>query len=195
MNKKITAVLNSRKPVTVMAAVFLCALLNSLLNMAGEKAGIPLFLDSIFTAVAAALFGIIPGVLTGLFSNLIQEVFRGFPGMVYPFAPVNMATGLIVGILVKKGYFESIFRVLLVIFYTTLANALLGALIVTLVFGGITHEDVDSIVTVILMTGQSMFSSAFIARIFINLVDKGIAVLVAYWIFISPPLSRVKFIK
>jgi len=35
------------------------------------------------------------------------------------------------------------------------------------------------------MTGQSVFSSAFIARIFINLVDKGIAVLFAYLIYVK----------
>ena len=43
----------------------------------------------------------------------------------------------------------------------------------------ITNEKVDYIVKVILMTGQSVFSSAFIARVSISLVDKGIAVLAA----------------
>ncbi len=74
-----------------------------------------------------------------------------------------MATGLLVGILVKHGYFKTFFGVFLVIIYTAITNALLGALIVTIFFGGITHEEIDYIVKVILMTGQSVFSSAFIA--------------------------------
>ena len=41
----------------------------------------------------------------------------------------------------------------------------------------------DYITKVLIMTGQSIFSSAFIARIFVNLVDKGIAVLIAYLIY------------
>ena len=75
-----------------------------------------------------------------------------------------MATGLLVGLLVKKDYFKTFFGVFLVIIYTTLVNAFLGAIIVTIVFGGITNEEVDYIVKVILMTGQSIFSSAFVAR-------------------------------
>lgn len=145
----------------------------------------PLFLDSTFTAVTAALFGIIPGILTGLFTNLLQEVIHGFPLYFYPFAVVNMATGLLVGLLVKHGYFRTFFGVFLVIIYTTLVNALLGALIVTILWGGITHSEMDYITKVLIMTGQSVFSSAFVARIFVNLVDKGIAVLIAYLIYVK----------
>ena len=183
MNQKLFGILNERSRLIIILAVIISVVLNGLINLAGDKLGIPLFLDTIFTAVTAALFGIIPGILTGLFTNLFQEILRGFPLNLYPFAVVNIATGLIVGLMVKHGYFKTFFGVFLIIIYTALANAILGALIVTIVYGGITHEEVDYIVKVILMTGQSVFSSAFIARIFINLVDKGIAVLIAYLIY------------
>ncbi len=185
MNQKLFGLLDKQSKSTVILAVIISVILNGLINLVGDKLGIPLFLDTIFTAVTAALFGIIPGILTGLFTNLFQEALRGFPLQLYPFAVVNMATGLLVGILVKHGYFKTFFGVFLVIIYTAILNAFLGALIVTIVFGGITHEEVDYIVKVILMTGQSVFSSAFIARIFINLVDKGIAVLAAYLIYVK----------
>ncbi len=183
MNQKLFGILNERSRLIIILAVIISVVLNGLINLAGDKLGIPLFLDTIFTAVTAALFGIIPGILTGLFTNLFQEILRGFPLNLYPFAVVNIATGLIVGLMVKHGYFKTFFGVFLIIIYTALANAIPGALIVTIVYGGITHEEVDYIVKVILMTGQSVFSSAFIARIFINLVDKGIAVLIAYLIY------------
>ena len=185
MNQRIYTFLNNQSKRTKTLAIIISVVLNGVINLAGDKLGIPLFLDSIFTAVTAALFGIIPGLLTGLFTNLFQELIRGFPLYLYPFALVNMATGIIVGLLVKQGYFKTFFGVFLVIIYTALANAILGAIIVTIVFGGITNEEVDYIVKVILMTGQSVFSSAFIARIFINLVDKGIAVLAAYFIYVQ----------
>lgn len=185
MNHKLIGLLNKQSRLTIISVMVISVILNGLINLAGDKLGIPLFLDSIFTAVTAALFGIIPGILTGLFTNLFQEVLRGFPLYLYPFAVVNMATGLLVGFLVKRGYFKTFFGVFLVIIYTAFVNAFLGALIVTIVFGGITHEEVDYIVKVILMTGQSVFSSAFIARIFINLVDKGIAVLISYFIYVQ----------
>ena len=185
MNQRIYTFLNNQSKRTKTLAIIISVVLNGVINLAGDKLGIPLFLDSIFTAVTAALFGIIPGLLTGLFTNLFQELIRGFPLYLYPFALVNMATGIIVGLLVKQGYFKTFFGVFLVIIYTALANAILGAIIVTIVFGGITNEEVDYIVKVILMTGQSVFSSAFIARVFINLVDKGIAVLAAYFIYVQ----------
>jgi len=183
VNQKLFVFFNKKSGKTIILTIIFSVILNGLINLAGDKLGIPLFLDTIFTVVTAALFGIIPGILTGLFTNLFQEVLRGFPLYLYPFAVVNMATGLLVGILVKKGYFKTFFGVFLVIIYTAIVNSFLGALIVTIVFGGITNEEVDYIVKVILMTGQSVFSSAFIARIFINLVDKGIAVLIAYLIY------------
>lgn len=185
MNQKLFVFFNKKSKKTIILAIIISVVLNGLINLAGDKLGIPLFLDSIFTAVTAALFGIIPGILTGLFTNIFQEIIRGFPLYLYPFAVVNMTTGLLVGILVKKGYFKTFFGVFLVIIYTAIVNSFLGALIVTIVFGGITNEEVDYIVKVILMTGQSVFSSAFIARIFINLVDKGIAVLAAYLIYVK----------
>ncbi len=54
---------------------------------------------------------------------------------------------------------------------------------VSIIFDGITNEPVDSIVRAVVATGQSVFTSAFYARILINIVDKGIAVLVAFPIY------------
>ncbi|MDA3939776.1 MAG: hypothetical protein PF693_10755 [Spirochaetia bacterium] len=191
MNQNILSILGKRSGKIIILSIIISVLLNGLINLTGDKLGIPLFLDSIFTVVTAALFGIIPGILTGLFTNLFQEVLRGFPLYLYPFAIVNMTTGLLVGILVKHGYFSTFFGVFLVIIFTAFVNSLLGAIIVTIVFGGITNEEVDYIVKVIIMTGQSVFSSAFIARIFINLVDKGIAVLLAYLIYFKVKQENV----
>jgi energy-coupling factor transport system substrate-specific component len=61
-----------------------------------------------------------------------------------------------------------------------LINAFIGALIVSLVFGGIIDQPVDSVVKVIIVTGQSLFTSAFLGGILINIVNKGIGILVLY---------------
>lgn len=185
MNQKLISYFSGRSKIFIISAVAVSVILNDLLNIAADKLEIPLFLDTTFTAVAAALFGIIPGILTGLFTNLFQEVLRGFTLTHYPFAVVNMATGLLVAVLVNKGYFNTLSGLFLVIIYTTLLNAILGALIVTFVFGGISNEEVDYIVKVVLMTGKSIFSSAFLGRIFVNLVDKGIAIITAYIFYVQ----------
>jgi energy-coupling factor transport system substrate-specific component len=58
------------------------------------------------------------------------------------------------------------------------ANSLLGAYLATVLFGGIIGGVTDIIVQSLRITGESIFTSAFLGRLFINLVDKGIAVLV-----------------
>ncbi len=63
-----------------------------------------------------------------------------------------------------------------------LLNALFGAIIVSYVFGGITNQPVDSVVKAIVVTGQSLFTSAFLGRILVNVVDKGVGILILFLI-------------
>jgi len=152
--------------------------LNDLLYTASDALKMPIFLDTIFTIAIAACFGAWPGVAVGFATNLLQEVTGGFPGYFWPFGFVNVASALVTAFMVRKGYADSLIGAFLIIVVLTLVNSFLGAFIVTLVFGGITDQPVDMIVRSLLVTGQGVFSSAFLGRVFINVVDKGIAVLV-----------------
>ncbi len=140
-------------------------------------------MDSIFTVINAGTFGLLPGLLTGALTNIILEVLRGFPGYLYPFAIVNMITALITWLHVRYGTLYKATGALWMIFTLTLSNSLAGAVIVYLVFGGVTDERVDSIVRAVIIAGQSIFTSAFLGRILINIVDKGIAVLLFFSLY------------
>ena len=71
----------------------------------------------------------------------------------------------------------------------TASNSLLGALIATYLYGGITGSAaVDYVVVGLLATGRTILSAAFLVRIPANLVDKGIAVFAAF--FLLRHLSR-----
>ena len=148
-----------------------------------QALSLPIFLDSLFTTMTAALFGLRPGVTVGLFTNLFIEVVSGFPGYLYPFGSVNILSAVITWLIVSKGRFNTITEVFWTMIILALANALVGAFVVTLVFGGITNEGVDDVVRAFLVTGNSLFSSAFLARILVNIVDKGLAVAVTYPIY------------
>jgi energy-coupling factor transport system substrate-specific component len=63
-----------------------------------------------------------------------------------------------------------------------LINSITGAIVAVLFFSGLTVHPVDYIVTAFLSLGQSFVSAAFWARIPINLIDKGIAVFVTFWL-------------
>jgi energy-coupling factor transport system substrate-specific component len=140
----------------------------------------PLFLDSIFTAVAAVLLGPAVGVLTGLLTNIGMEFQYGMTGLYWPFAICNMATGFIVGFLHKKGYFENILQMSIAVLLVALVNAFLGAIVAYLLFEGDSGVVIDTVVNALIHMGQTMSSAVFWARVPANLADKLIAVLAAY---------------
>lgn len=186
---KLLSTLSKRRPLWFVAAAILVAgLCNALFVIANDRLFVPFFLDSIFTACAAALLGWLPGVIVGAWTNLAYEIIARFPMTNLPFAVCNMATGLIVGLMADTGRFRTALQLLIAILLVTAANSLLGAVIVTFMYGGITGSAaVDYIVVGLLAAGRKIFSAAFLARIPVNLVDKGIAVGAAYalahWLF------------
>ena len=147
----------------------------------------PLFLDSIFTAVAAVLLGPAAGVLTGLLTNIGMEFQYGMTGLFWPFGICNMATGFIVGSLHKKRYFETILQMTLAVLLVALVNAILGAIVAYFLFEGDSGVVIDQVVSSLLHMGQPLSSAVFWARIPANLADKLITVLAAFsllrWIF------------
>ena len=159
--------------------------LNALLNFLNELLNLPLFLDTIGTATAAAVLGTLPGLVVALFTNLLFELLYGFPLIHYPFALCGLSTALIVGQMAKQGYFNSLLHAVIATILVTLANSLLGAAIATFVFGGVTGVGIDFLVTGLLLAGQSILSASFWARIPVNLIDKSIAVFIAFYIHIA----------
>lgn len=141
----------------------------------------PIFLDSVFTAVVAALYGPIPGMITGFLTNLLAEIIYGFPGIHWPFGICNMATGLIVGLMARRDYSFLIgWNVSITIIVVTLVNSLLGTLIAMIVFSGDTEVSLDYIISTLTEFGQSLFAANFWARMITNLIDKMIAVYIAF---------------
>ncbi len=185
MSKKLNiAALFQKRPfwllaLSIVAAIilnFLFCHINALLNL-------PFFFDSIWTATVAALFGPIPGIIVGLFMNTFQELIYGFPLIHYPFGLCGATTGLIIGLMSLKNKFETLFHAVIASLLVTLSNSILGAIIATYMFGGITGVPIDYLVTGLLVTGQSILSATFWARIPANLIDKTIAVFIAFFIY------------
>ena len=173
----------------VAAAVFAAGIVNALLVVVNTHLFLPFFFDSIFTACAGALFGWLPGVLAGLWTNLAWEVMFGFPMTMLPFGICNMSTGLIVGLMAFSGHFRTGVHALVAVLLVTASNSILGALIATYLYGGITGAAaVDYLVVGLLATGRAVLSAAFLARIPANLIDKSIAVFAAF--FLLRYLSR-----
>ncbi|HET7839563.1 MAG TPA: ECF transporter S component [Rectinemataceae bacterium] len=172
---------SSKRLLVVAALVVAGGLGNALMSLANMALSSPFFFDSVFTAVCAALFGPLAGALCGLVSHLFMELFHGWNGLFLPFAVCNIATGLIVGLFARSGRLATLTGAMLCTILVTLGNSVLGALVAFYLFGGITGHASDYLVTGFILVGQTLLAAAFWARIPANLIDKGIAVALAYF--------------
>lgn len=167
-----------------------CIVINIVFGTLVGMLKIPLvFMDTMGTILAAALFGPLWGAVVGLLTNVIIGITTNPVDI--PFALVNMTIGLIVGLISKKVGFG---------FKTAIATGLLLAVVAPLIgtpiaiwiYGGLTGSSTDFFIAWLLASGQSIFASAFIPRIVGNLVDKVASCLIAYVIITRLPKEYFK---
>lgn len=141
---------------------------------------LPLFFDTIGTLVVAAGFGILPGLITAVFTHFSWELINGLTGVYLPWMAINMSSALIMGYMGQKEMFSTPIHIVVAIVSITLVNAVLGAFIATVLYSGITEHQVDYLVVSFIATGQQIAGAAFWARIPVNIIDKGLAVMIAF---------------
>ena len=73
--------------------------MNIVLGIITSAIGIPLYMDTLGTVLAAALIGPVPGMIVGLLSNVITGLIYSVQDI--PFALVNVVVGLIVGLVMS----------------------------------------------------------------------------------------------
>lgn len=142
-----------------------------------------LYLDTIGTIFTAAILGPIYGMVAGGLTNLIQGMLTNPKDI--PFALVNIAIGLIVGIVAKKKSF-GLKHALITGAVLAVVAPLIGTPIAVWIYGGITGDGNDFVFLWLSKSGQSIFTSAFIPRITGNIIDK-----IASCILVSVLLVRL----
>ncbi len=150
------------------------------------KLALPLYMDSIGTAIVAAVMGPFVGAVSGVLYNVISALINGNMLSIL-FGLCNIATAFIIGFMAKSGKFKTWVHAVVATVLVALANAIMGAPIAVMVYGGIQGGGVDLVVAGFLAAGQDIMSAAFLARVPINLVDKGIACFVAWLILMRLP--------
>jgi energy-coupling factor transport system substrate-specific component len=137
-----------------------------------------LFLDTIGTIFTGAAFGPAAGVSVGLVTNVVQGMLTNPKDI--PFALVNMAVGLIVGLMAyhKRFGYGKAFLIGLIL---AVVAPLIGTPIAVWIYGGLTGSGLDFIFAWLVKSGADIFTAAFVPRIAGNLVDKiGSTLLVAF---------------
>jgi len=151
-----------------------------IVDLAKSYSKIPLFLDSTGTILAASILGPFVGAITGFTSNLIIGVTHNPVNI--PFSIVNIIVGLTAGIIVKRYGFAGIKSLLICIVSVSILSALSGAIVAFYVFGGVTGAKIDLNIITIMNAGYKLFTSSFLVRLPVSFIDKGISILIAFYI-------------
>lgn len=134
---------------------------------------LPIYLDSIGTILIACLLGPKYAVITGVCGSLVS----GFTFDIYSlyFAPVQIATGFLAGLMYNKGFLSGRKTPLGVLIFT-IPTSIISAIIAAFLFGGITSSGSSYIVQVLKVVGIPDVISVFITQVVTDYSDKFIAV-------------------
>ena len=171
---------------SLLVTVPLFVLLNLVFSLVNNLLHSPLFFDSIFTAAGAVCFGPLAGTAVAVFTNIGMELIHGMNGYHWPFMLCSISTALILGFMAKGGFFSRQIHLTVAVLSVALANAVAGTFVAQLFFSGNSGAGIDVLVSAFTETGLSVLSSAFLARLPVNLIDKMIAVYAAFGFSLLP---------
>lgn len=140
---------------------------------------VPIFLNQIGTMIVAMLAGPWVGAATGGLAKLFFGVFD--PAQL-AFMPVSMASGIVVGLLAKRGMTTKVWKVAITGFIVAVVAILIATPITILVFGGASGTGSDAFTAVILASGREIWTAVVTQKIFVESFDKILSMFIAYFV-------------
>ena len=153
---------------------------------------LPIYLDSIGTIFIACILGskyaIITGVCGSMVSGMTFDIYSFF------FMPVQISTGLIAGLMYKKGFLNGVKTPIGVLTFS-IPTSILSAIIAAFVFGGVTSSGSSYIVQILSKFGINKVVSVFLTQVLTDYIDKLIAVLLVNSAVLSIPSNFIYKLK
>ncbi|SHH64936.1 energy-coupling factor transport system substrate-specific component [Anaerosphaera aminiphila DSM 21120] len=137
---------------------------------------LPIYLDSIGTVFISLLYGPFAGALTGALSSATSGMI--FDVYSFYFIPVQIVLGILMG-LSKNILNRSIKQKVVRVFLISIPISLLGAIVVTLIFDGVTSSGSAYIVQFLRALGLKTITSVFITQFITDFLDKLFATFLA----------------
>lgn len=163
---------------------FIGGQLNDLLKL-------PLYLDTIGTLLSAILAGPIIGLTTGVLTNIVAGIINPVN---FAFIPVNLVVGLIAGYLSKKDFFLTPLKIAISIVIITLVSIIVSAPILVFAFGGLTGNGASVIASVLLASGQNIWTAVIGTNGVFNFLDRILSILVVFAIIrVLPKKTLIQF--
>ncbi|MCR5103502.1 MAG: HD domain-containing protein [Eubacterium sp.] len=152
-------------------------LFNVLMAFLMYKTGLPFYFDTIGTIVVTVLGGVFPGILTAVMSNVLCSLFN--PHALY-FTVINAIIALCTSWIVNRSNKNKVFRLIFLVLSLAIISGSLSAFIQWQLYGGPQNEGIAAVVNGIReSSGISPFLIYLFINIIINIIDKGISVLIA----------------
>ncbi len=145
---------------------------------------LPIYLDSIGTILIACLLGPKYAVMTGVCGSLVSGITFD-PYSIY-FAPVQISTGLLAGIMYNKGFLKGK-KTPLGVFIFTLPTSIISACIAAFLFGGVTSSGSSYIVQILSHFNVPMVVGVFATQVITDYADKFIAVIIVTLVVSAMP--------
>lgn len=156
----------------VIYIVIFSILLNCIGRWFAQYAELPLWLDFYGTLTAAYILGPISGGIVGLFSNAIWSIDNPIYTV---YGIVNMVIGLVAGYGARKGYFNEIFKSLVLASVITIAATSISAPLNIFFFEGYTGNIWgDGVIDFARLQGVHPIVASILGEVYINFIDKGI---------------------
>jgi len=151
---------------------------------------LPIYMDSIGTIMVSALLGPGYGITTGLLGSIISGITFDIYSLWY--APVQILTGLMAGILFKSTWLKGIKTPVGAVFLS-FPTSIASAIITAFIFGGITSSASSYIVQMLSKLGVGLTLSCFLVQMMTDYADKFIGAVIVMGVLAAMPKAlRIK---
>lgn len=151
-----------------------CVAINIVGSFLASSLHLPIYLDSIGTIFAGFLMGPLFGMAVGCLGNAVSGIL--FDVYSLYFMPVSIVLGLTAGLLYGKTRFLNKFWIPLGVLFLIIPESIVGTVINTVMFGGVTTSGSSIFVILLRRLGLSVAESAFIIQILFDYLDRFISV-------------------
>lgn len=159
-----------------------------------ELLKLPLWLDAIGTILSSMLAGPVVGAISGEISNIISGIT--ISPVSFPYGLVNIAIGLIAGVIAYKGWIKNIGRAVILGLIVALAAAVISTPINIIVWGGQTGNVWgDAVYGTLIAKNFPVWIASFVDEIIVDLPDKIGVAIISYLIFRGLPQKLTMMFK
>jgi energy-coupling factor transport system substrate-specific component len=174
------------------ALIIVAVAINFAGKLAAESLQLPLWLDAIGTILASMVGGPVLGGLTGLANNVLYG--SAVDPVAFAYALTSVAIGVTVGFLARFGFMRTRSTVLLLGVVVVLISTVVSTPINMVFYDGFTFNRWGDALYEIMLTNVGFkMLSAFCNEFVVDLPDKILSVLVAYFIYSKLPQGMLEY--